>query len=197
MTRYFRPASCFLLEQGRKESTSGGGRRSVGRGSPRPSPYVRGHPASPVGTRMKGGAGRRVLLRRSTTASPRVLCSSCKQLCSAPPGELPRSGKFFPRRRGECSPAHRGSGTAPPRPAVRGAGAGKRGWPESEPRSVSAPAHYLRVCGRDESPPRAHPLGPGASRRELREVGAGESAGSARHSLPAVRGLSPRRARGP
>lgn len=86
---------------------------------------------------------------------------------------------------------------APPRPAVRGVGAGKRGWPESEPRSVSAPAHYLRVCGRDESPPRAHPLGPGASRRELREVGAGESAGSARHSLPAVRGLSPRRARGP
>lgn len=38
-------------------------------------------------------------------------------------------------------------------------------------------AHYLRACGRDEGPPRAVPLCPGASRRRCAGGGAGAGAG--------------------
>lgn len=76
-----------------------------------------------------------------------------------------------------------------------------RGRPESEPRAVGAPASWLRTTCVPVAVTRARPAPSRSARGRLGGAvaggGAGAGAGGARHSLPRVRGLSPRRARGP
>ncbi|XP_029876291.1 putative uncharacterized protein ENSP00000383309 [Aquila chrysaetos chrysaetos] len=101
VTRYFRPASCFFLEQGRKESTSGRDRRSVGRLPPRPSPYVRRPPASPVGTRRRGA--------RDGASSP------AEQHCVPTRALLFLQTTLLRRRSYHAAAVHRQGGRRPPR----------------------------------------------------------------------------------
>lgn len=141
-----------------------------------------------------------------------------------PSRQRQRAGRAAPRRRRPRG-RHRRSRTerlrAPAAAAPRGwavavgssrrsgrmrirVGLAKKGWPESEPRSVGAAAPArgtrLRTTCVSVAMTNARPALTRSARERLsgvRGLRGGTGAGGARHSLPAVRGLSPRRAHGP